>query len=368
MKTLSLNSQRGSALLLALAMVALTCLVALTSGEITNRISNESSKAISRMSEAKFNQLLESTAADPGACAGINQLGGLQFVNPTTGAVGKDQFVLANSSILQQDVRMTSNIPDVTGRPMVLNGADASNAAKSYLFGFDLTIDQLFIQNSRQVDTTTFQVDLMQKSTVSGFSYAPKFVGSMVLNFTSGSLTSCQLRQSARAICEDMGCKFLENASGRKCSCGFAAMSCPQIPGEPMQYIAGVDTTTTPPTPKCATFKVSCRDRKGPGFALSGIDRFGQPICEAVEGITIAGSAPTPSTPTPTPTPTATGTPVAPAPVSYKFYFISNASFGSLPQCSTKSANGAVTAGSPCTNQGNCNKAVGSVNELWMCQ
>ncbi len=292
-------TEKGSAVVIALIAVALAGLMIFATTTVTNQMITEATREQQKDAIDKFNLFVEAIATNPDTCAGIasSPMTGFTFVNPTSHAVGKDQYVLGSPTITMQEVRLPSNIDVAGGGTRVIKGADANDATKAVFDNFNrLTVDRFFIQNARQLDPNTYQVDLLYRASVGPTQFAPRNLGQLTLSFSAGSLSACVLQQSAQAMCEDMGCKFNITAPGQKCSCGFAEMSCPQTPGQPMNYIAGINTSTNPPTPICRSFKVSCLTKMGqPGYALTGINASGDPVCEAVEGS--AGGPPPPTPP-----------------------------------------------------------------------
>jgi hypothetical protein len=303
--------ETGSALLVALITLALASLMIFASATVANQIAAEAVKEQQKDAVDKFSQFIEAIASNADTCNGTGTMNGLTFVNPTTHAVGKDQFVLVAGGPASQDVRLPSNFETSPGVARVIKGADVADSTKAVFDTFNkLTVEKLTIQTPRQLDPNTYQVDLIQQSSVGSQLFAPRRLGNLTLAFTAGTLTGCILKQSAQAMCEDMGCRYNLAAMKQKCVCGFPALSCAQTPGQPMNYIAGIDTTTNPPTPICRTFKASCLASKGRGFAISGVDTTGMPICEAVESTAVAAATPTP---TPTATPVPTPTPLPPS-------------------------------------------------------
>ena len=298
-----LRESNGSAILLALIALAIAGIAITTLSSVNSAMIITSRRENQKAQIERLNLMIESVAANPETCAGsgTSALSGFTFVNPTSRAVGKDQFALLAGGPTSQEVRLPINLIR-SGNVQIIKGVDAADANPSTLEELgSLTVNKFYIQNPRIIDPKSYKVELLTEVSIDDTSFAARRLGDLLLTFQSGSLSACILELTPQTMCEAMGCKYILNAPSQKCACGFPEMTCPQTPGQPMNYIAGVDSSSNPPQPICRSMKLSCLTKKGPGFVFSGIDQNGEPICEAVEG----------SVATPTPAPTATATPIA---------------------------------------------------------
>ncbi len=229
-----------------------------------------------------FTQNLETVLSTNSACVGVpGVIDGLKFDNGAGFAA--NQF---NSALASQPTGQ----PVSLGTPLLHGSGRFVAAAGAAYTPSNILIDQLFIRNAVQVPASnTFHAQLVLQASVNNRGFAPREVGTVTLSLDGGNnLISCEFAQSAVAACEAMNCKFNSASPKQKCVCGFPQMSCQTSPGQPQQYISGINQTTSPPTPICSNFKVDCSDPavggKGPGYFLSGFDQNGDPICQPVEG------------------------------------------------------------------------------------
>ena len=290
-----LRNETGSTLLLALIAVAIVGLMAATTMSMAGLFSQDKSRARRLTEVDTFSQRLSTAASDPVVCAGAPKalpvpLEGLTFLSG--GTYGKTQF---QNTPGPQEVRIQVN-------STVLDGS------AHYLFALpggsvdgmpNVSVQSLFIQNPAANGVGRFTAQLGHRITVDGQKYADRLVGTLSLEFDSSTppaLKGCQLKQSSQIICENMGCKYLQNVSGVKCRCALPAMQCANST-PPRDYIVGINASISPPQPICRPFKVSCLDspQYGKGFVLAGVNDAGGPICQPLEG-NVTCTAPNTST------------------------------------------------------------------------
>ncbi len=281
-RRINVKNESGSTLVIVLMVIGLVGLMAAASMSLATYLAQDKTRTKHLGQVDAFAQRLTALTTDPATCTGVagalpRALQGLQFYDGAS--YTKVGFSASPDS--KQEVRIQTNSADVAADHFLGVGSPTEGMPT-------ISTQSLFIQNVNPSGPNAYTADLGFRLTVDGQLYADRKVGQIYMQFAAGPLpgsamTSCELSQSAQIVCENMGCKYTAGATGLKCKCGLPAMSC--ATANPWRdYIVGVNASVDPPTPICRTLKVSCIDKKGPGFVLAGVDEAGQPICQPLEG------------------------------------------------------------------------------------
>jgi hypothetical protein len=295
-KQINAKSQSGQALIMALLSLLVLGIVA---GLVITQSTGLNNRAVDQEkneSLMRVQRTLETILSNNLTCLGTGTgLRGLQFVN----AGAEANNLLQGATLIARPVGVPIPAQDVSveilqrnvvgGAKIIARGNDGVGPA-AVLPDFNLTIDRLYITNVSQrppAGSNKFDADFYLDATVAGNKFAPRNLGRMFIQVDAANvLTSCSITPSAQLACQQMNCTWNStSAPGKnKCVCGFPAVSCPAVAGQPRQYLSGVDTSTMPPTPICSNFLVSCKNAPyGPGFFLTGVDINGNPICQPLE-------------------------------------------------------------------------------------
>lgn len=277
-----LNSQNGSAIILALTAVALLGLMAGAAMTVSGLLANEAQKKVQQAAVSQFASILETAVTNQAICSGTGapvpppmRLAGLKFTS-TNSKVCDHTCINSGANTGKINVSVEINIQNDQNNRIAVAGRSFPSAG--------VKVDQLYLTNvTHTPDYATAFGTLMASLSTTGpvAAFAPREIGQVTMNFASANIVgttmlSCNAAPSAQMLCREMQCVY-DATAVQKCSCGYPDMSCPTG-----QYISGFDPQTQRPV--CKSASLDCSVTKGPGYFFAGVDDSGQPICLAVEG------------------------------------------------------------------------------------